>query len=209
MRPSTAPNARSPRPPVGTMAILSGVVCPYSPCPVVIGDVLAWRNRDHITATFAAQLAPSMRRRHRGGALGGWRPLRESLPTSPSRTGVRETRLEGHQHGLPVDPVAVAMPEDDGVVAARERHHESVVARIDAPDRRRAERPCHPYRAIVSVIRRSRRARDIARTAVRPGYSERDARGRVRRPPARPSERLPCSTRRYSSSSPTCVLTNA
>ncbi len=45
----------------GHYADLGTLVCPYSPCPVVIGDTLAWRNRDHITATFAAQLAPSMR----------------------------------------------------------------------------------------------------------------------------------------------------
>jgi hypothetical protein len=43
-------------------ASLSDLVCPYDPCPVVIGDVLLWRNADHITATFAEQLAPAMRR---------------------------------------------------------------------------------------------------------------------------------------------------
>ncbi len=40
---------------------LSDLVCPYDPCPVVIGDVLLWRNADHITATFAERLAPAMR----------------------------------------------------------------------------------------------------------------------------------------------------
>jgi hypothetical protein len=40
---------------------LSELVCPYDPCPVVIDDVLLWRNADHITATFAAQLVPAMR----------------------------------------------------------------------------------------------------------------------------------------------------
>lgn len=40
---------------------LSELVCPYDPCPVIIGDVLLWRNADHITATFAAQLEPAMR----------------------------------------------------------------------------------------------------------------------------------------------------
>jgi hypothetical protein len=40
---------------------LSDLVCPYDPCPVVIGDVLLWRNADHITATFAAELEPAMR----------------------------------------------------------------------------------------------------------------------------------------------------
>ena len=40
---------------------LSDLVCPYDPCPVVVGDVLLWRNADHITATFAELLAPAMR----------------------------------------------------------------------------------------------------------------------------------------------------
>jgi hypothetical protein len=40
---------------------LNDLVCPYSPCPVVIGDVLLWRNADHITATFATLLEPSVR----------------------------------------------------------------------------------------------------------------------------------------------------
>lgn len=40
---------------------LNHLVCPYDPCPVIVGDILIWRNADHITATFAEQLAPSMR----------------------------------------------------------------------------------------------------------------------------------------------------
>ena len=40
---------------------LNGWVCPYDPCPVVIGDVLLWRNADHLTATFVERLAPAMR----------------------------------------------------------------------------------------------------------------------------------------------------
>ncbi len=40
---------------------LGDLVCPYDPCPVVIGDVLLWRNADHITATFAERLAPAVR----------------------------------------------------------------------------------------------------------------------------------------------------
>lgn len=46
----------------GTYANLSELVCPYSPCPVVFGDVFAWRNRDHLTATFVTTLAPSLAR---------------------------------------------------------------------------------------------------------------------------------------------------
>jgi hypothetical protein len=45
-----------------TYVDLGGVLCPYSPCPVVFGDVLGWRNRDHITATFSETLAPSLTR---------------------------------------------------------------------------------------------------------------------------------------------------
>lgn len=45
----------------GSYADLSDQICPYSPCPAVIGDVLLYRNPDHITATYAEQLAPSMR----------------------------------------------------------------------------------------------------------------------------------------------------
>lgn len=45
-----------------TYADLNGLICPYSPCPVVFDDVLAWRNRDHLTATFVKALAPSLAR---------------------------------------------------------------------------------------------------------------------------------------------------
>ena len=41
-------------------ANLNELICPYSPCPVVFNDVLAWRNRDHLTATFVKLLAPSL-----------------------------------------------------------------------------------------------------------------------------------------------------
>ena len=39
---------------------LNDKVCSYDPCPVVIEEVMMWRNNAHITATFAALLAPSM-----------------------------------------------------------------------------------------------------------------------------------------------------
>ena len=44
----------------GTYADLNDKICPYSPCPAVIGDTLLYRNADHITATYAEQIAPSM-----------------------------------------------------------------------------------------------------------------------------------------------------
>jgi hypothetical protein len=37
-------------------------VCPYDPCPLVIGRVVLWRERSHITRTFSRQLAPLIRR---------------------------------------------------------------------------------------------------------------------------------------------------
>jgi hypothetical protein len=37
-------------------------VCSYDPCPLVHGGVLMWRDAGHLSATFARQLTPSMRR---------------------------------------------------------------------------------------------------------------------------------------------------
>jgi hypothetical protein len=38
------------------------VVCPYTPCPVVVDHLLLWRDGKHLTATYARVLAPAMRR---------------------------------------------------------------------------------------------------------------------------------------------------
>jgi hypothetical protein len=38
------------------------VVCPYTPCPVIVDDLLMWRDDKHLTASYARQLAPAMRR---------------------------------------------------------------------------------------------------------------------------------------------------
>jgi hypothetical protein len=68
-------------------ASLGELVCPYDPCPVVIGDVLLWRNADHITATFAASLAPALHAivadalADRGERIGGGQS--PPTPTSP------------------------------------------------------------------------------------------------------------------------------
>jgi hypothetical protein len=37
-------------------------ICPYDPCPLVQDDVLIWRNKTHLTGTFARRLVPSVRR---------------------------------------------------------------------------------------------------------------------------------------------------
>lgn len=39
---------------------LTGQVCPYDPCPVVVGHYLIWREESHLTATYARLLAPSL-----------------------------------------------------------------------------------------------------------------------------------------------------
>ncbi len=39
-----------------------GVVCPYDPCPAILGRTLVWRDRSHLTATISRQLAPTIRR---------------------------------------------------------------------------------------------------------------------------------------------------
>ena len=41
-------------------------LCPYSPCPVVQGGTLIWRDRKHITGTIARRLTPSFRSLVRG-----------------------------------------------------------------------------------------------------------------------------------------------
>ena len=45
-----------------SFASLTEHVCPYDPCPIVSESTLMWRNESHLTATFARQLWPAMRR---------------------------------------------------------------------------------------------------------------------------------------------------
>jgi hypothetical protein len=40
----------------------AAAVCPYDPCPVIIGKIVLWRERSHLTRTFSRQLAPVIRR---------------------------------------------------------------------------------------------------------------------------------------------------
>lgn len=55
----------------GAFESLNHLVCPYDPCPIVAGDVLMWRNADHITATFVELLTPSMRELVKGNVEPG------------------------------------------------------------------------------------------------------------------------------------------
>jgi hypothetical protein len=97
-----------------TYADLTSVVCPYSPCPVVIGDVLVYRNRDHITATYAQQLAPSMRSvveaalsaAEPGGAApaANWSPETFVSPESSTQPGARMSPEPGASPLEPDEP---------------------------------------------------------------------------------------------------------
>ena len=44
----------------GQYATLHDQICSYDPCPVVQGNVLVWRDRVHLTETFARKLRPSV-----------------------------------------------------------------------------------------------------------------------------------------------------
>jgi hypothetical protein len=85
----------------GSYVDLTDLVCPYSPCPAVIGDVLLYRNPDHITATYAEMLAPSM-----GAAIEG------VFQTIDARAG----RIDAPVELDAVDPAAgtAATDEDAG-----------------------------------------------------------------------------------------------
>ncbi len=43
-------------------ATLFGQICSYDPCPLVQGKTLLWRDRGHLTGTFARKLTPSVRK---------------------------------------------------------------------------------------------------------------------------------------------------
>lgn len=45
----------------GVYRTLEDRICPYEPCPLVQGDVLIYKDKGHLTATFTRLLAPSLR----------------------------------------------------------------------------------------------------------------------------------------------------
>ncbi len=48
-----------------TVVNMDDVICPYSPCPVVLNGMIVYRDSYHLTATFAASLAPVLEERLR------------------------------------------------------------------------------------------------------------------------------------------------
>ena len=57
-----SPNRRAASSHRATFRSTVGLICPRSPCPLIAGDVLMWRDDKHLTATYVRQLAPAMRR---------------------------------------------------------------------------------------------------------------------------------------------------
>lgn len=43
-----------------TFSSMNALVCPYDPCPVIVGDLLLWRDKHHLTSTYSLQLAPAL-----------------------------------------------------------------------------------------------------------------------------------------------------
>lgn len=43
-----------------TFVSLGAAVCSYDPCPIVVDNLLMWRDSNHITATYAKELAPAI-----------------------------------------------------------------------------------------------------------------------------------------------------
>ncbi len=43
-----------------TFVSLDNKVCSYDPCPVVVDELLLWRDQTHLTATFARTLWPTL-----------------------------------------------------------------------------------------------------------------------------------------------------
>ena len=96
---------------------LSWKVCPYDPCPLVIGRTMVWRDNAHITARFSRQLAPSMRRRLLD-VLGG------SL--APERARDRSTVADQPTFAVPV-PVEPPFPTPSDATVSQ-AHRGSVEA---------------------------------------------------------------------------------
>ena len=46
--------------PKTTLVDLSTAICPYDPCPAVYNGMIVYRDNFHLTATFAAYLAPQL-----------------------------------------------------------------------------------------------------------------------------------------------------
>lgn len=66
-----------------TFATPTPLVCPYDPCPLVVGRVLLWRDQSHLTATFSRAIAPGM-----------WMIIRGVLqPPPPADPGATRTAV--------------------------------------------------------------------------------------------------------------------
>ncbi len=95
-------------------ATLYGSICSYDPCPLVQGKTLMWRDREHLTNTFANKLTPSVRKIMRP-LLPTARLMRNHVATHELRRALIVTILAA------MAATAVAMP-----VAAADRDHDGL-----------------------------------------------------------------------------------
>jgi hypothetical protein len=50
----------APRSPGVTLVDMNGFICPQDRCSPIVGNVLVYRDKHHLTATYAATLAPTL-----------------------------------------------------------------------------------------------------------------------------------------------------
>jgi hypothetical protein len=72
-----------------TFTSLSLTVCSYDPCPIVVNDMLMWRDAAHLTATYVAELAPAI-----AGIVSTTLASRRSAD-EPSADNLVQFRLQG------------------------------------------------------------------------------------------------------------------
>ena len=92
-------------------------ICSYDPCPLVQGDVLIWRDKSHLTGTFARKLTPAVRQ-----LITPY--LRGEIPTpdEPEAMPEEEPAVEAP---TAEEPIEAASPDDDAAASAGE---------LEAPD---------------------------------------------------------------------------
>jgi hypothetical protein len=88
-------------------------ICPYDPCPLVQGNTLIWRDKSHLTGTFARKLTPAVRNLITP-YLTGELPGPEEPEEPPDELPEASAEPEGPPDELSEDAQAgIAEPEED------------------------------------------------------------------------------------------------